>query len=108
MTCVVFGYFYTNALLGISENIAQLFTPLMPFELRIEKKRDRDRNRVRQTDLLTGNVVLLLSERVQVLDRSNYGCFLAASKKHCHSVEVQPENGFTLIQSLFQVLQYDY
>lgn len=53
----------------------------MPFELLIEKKRDRDRNRVRQTDLLTGNVVLLLSKRVQVLDRSNYGCLLAASEK---------------------------
>lgn len=66
---------------SIAENVAQLFTPLMLFELRSEGKSDRDGNRVRETDLLTGNVVLLLSERVQVLDRSNYGCFLADSKK---------------------------
>lgn len=97
------AFLYSN----ISENIARLLIPQMLFELSIEKMRDRDRNGVRRTDLLTGNVVLLLSERVQVLDRSNYGCLLAAGKKHCHSVEVQPENGFTLILStvLFHILQ---
>lgn len=77
----------------------------MLFELLFEKRRETEtENRVRQTDLLTGNVVLL-SERVQVLDRSNYGCLLAVSKKHCRSVEAWPENGFTLIQSAFRILQ---
>ncbi len=88
--CVLFCYFCTIALLGVSENFAQFLILQMLFELRIEEKKGRDRNRVRQTDLLTGNVVLLLSERVQVLDRSNYGCLLAAGKKktkNSHSVE---------------------
>lgn len=49
------------------------------------EKRDRHRNS--EADLLTGNVVLLLTERVQVLERSNYGWFLAASENCRHSVE---------------------
>lgn len=52
----------------------------MLFELLFERRGETEtENKVRRTDLLTGNVVLL-SERVQVLDRSNYGCLLAASK----------------------------
>lgn len=73
----------------ISETIAQLLPPLTLSELSIEKKRER--NRMSQRDLFTGTVVLLLAEWVQVLERSNYGCFLAANKNHSCSVEVQPQ-----------------
>lgn len=60
---------------------AGLIMPMMLLELRAETERNRDRNRVQQTYFLTGNVVLLLLERVWVLDGSNYGCLSAAGKR---------------------------
>lgn len=72
------------------------------------EKRDRDRNS--EADLLTGNVVLLLAERVQVLERSNYGWFLAAGENCCHSVEVQKwinmdsEHSFISYSALWRVV----
>lgn len=60
---------------------AGLITPMMLLELRAATERNRDRNRLQQTYFLAGNVVLLLLERVWVLDGNNYGCLSAAGKR---------------------------